>query len=350
MSESVISAPVDIQLPPGFTFRAPTLDDVPNAVAMFNDVSMDLLGTPQFTEEEFAADWQEPGFNLATDARVIVNPVGKIVGSTDVIFRPPYVRNFIWARVHPGYRGRGFGTLLTRWAEARILERIPEAPADARITASCQTIGGHTAAIALFQDLGFHHARTILSMKIEMDAPPPEPQWPQGVTIRTMCPGQDEEALYRAKDEAFRDHWGHVETPFEEGFALWCHEFESKETHDPTLFFMAMAQDESGDETIAGYALCEPTITDYPDMGWVDNLGVRRPWRRQGLALALLHHLFGEFYRRGTTKVGLGVDAGSLTGATRLYVRAGMHVFRHYEIYEKELRSGQDLTTQVAGG
>jgi ribosomal protein S18 acetylase RimI-like enzyme len=65
-----------------------------------------------------------------------------------------------------------------------------------------------------------------------------------------------------------------------------------------------------------------------------------------GLGLALLRHSFDEFYRRGKRKGGLGVDAGSLTGATRLYERAGMRVARQYSIYEKELRPGVDLSTQ----
>ena len=82
-------------------------------------------------------------------------------------------------------------------------------------------------------------------------------------------------------------------------------------------------------------------------MGWVNSLGVRRPWRRRGLALALLRHAFGVFYRRGKTKVGLGVDATSLTGATRLYEKAGMHVQRKSVTYEKVLREGRDLTTQT---
>ena len=82
------------------------------------------------------------------------------------------------------------------------------------------------------------------------------------------------------------------------------------------------------------------------DMGWVSTLGVRRPWRRKGLGLALLQHSFGEFHRRGKCRVGLGVDADSLTGATRLYEKAGMEVHRQYASYEKELRAGVDLSTQ----
>ena len=69
--------------------------------------------------------------------------------------------------------------------------------------------------------------------------------------------------------------------------------------------------------------------------------------KHHGLGLALLHHAFGEFYRRGTYKVGLGVDSQNLTGATRLYERAGMHIARQYIGYEKELRTGVELSTQA---
>jgi ribosomal protein S18 acetylase RimI-like enzyme len=66
-------------------------------------------------------------------------------------------------------------------------------------------------------------------------------------------------------------------------------------------------------------------------------LGVRRPWRRRGLGRALLLHAFGEFRRRGFSRSALGVDAESLTGANRLYERAGMHVAARFDIYEKVL-------------
>ena len=81
-------------------------------------------------------------------------------------------------------------------------------------------------------------------------------------------------------------------------------------------------------------------------MGWVGTLGVTRSYRRNGLGLALLQHSFNEFYKRGRKQVGLGVDAGSLTGAVRLYERAGMHVAVRFDLYEKELRAGRDITRQ----
>ena len=64
--------------------------------------------------------------------------------------------------------------------------------------------------------------------------------------------------------------------------------------------------------------------------------------------MALLRHSFREFDRRGTPCVGLSVDAASLTGATRLYERAGMRVVRKFDRYEKELRRGTE-SSNAAG-
>jgi GNAT superfamily N-acetyltransferase len=72
-------------------------------------------------------------------------------------------------------------------------------------------------------------------------------------------------------------------------------------------------------------------------MGWIRWLFVRRPWRRQGLGMALLQNAFRQFHVRGQRKVGLGVDAESPTGATRLYERAGMRVVEETVVYRKEL-------------
>ena len=82
------------------------------------------------------------------------------------------------------------------------------------------------------------------------------------------------------------------------------------------------------------------------EMGWVGTLGVRRPWRKRGLGLALLRHSFNEFYRRDKRKVGLGVDAQNLTGALRLYESAGMHIDLAHDFYEKELRPGREISVQ----
>jgi ribosomal protein S18 acetylase RimI-like enzyme len=60
--------------------------------------------------------------------------------------------------------------------------------------------------------------------------------------------------------------------------------------------------------------------------GYVWAIGVLRRGRRQGLAPALLTRAFAGFAAAGRPHVTLDVDAESLTGATRIYERAGMTV------------------------
>jgi ribosomal protein S18 acetylase RimI-like enzyme len=94
---------------------------------------------------------------------------------------------------------------------------------------------------------------------------------------------------------------------------------------------------------IAGAALCRRKSWEREDTGWVRSLFVRKNWRRRGIALALLHHSFQELKVRGKDKAGLGVDARNLTGATKLYKKAGMHIRRQYDHYEIEIRPGVEL-------
>ena len=163
-----------------------------------------------------------------------------------------------------------------------------------------------------------------------------------GSATGTCSPSWTTSRRNRAKSETFRDHWGHVEAPEQEGFALWQHRRLHDSNYDPSLWFLAI----DGDE-IAGFSLCQQRTSEDPAMGWVNSLGVRRPWRRRGVAEALLYHSFGELRRRGQASIGLDVDASSLTGATRLYEKAGMSAIREFTRFEKELRPGSELKTQA---
>jgi mycothiol synthase len=322
------------------TLRPPTWDDLPAVIDLLNAWWADLIGTRPFAGEMMRSEWTQPGFEFSRDCCLAVAG-DQLVGYGAIYSKAPYVNNYLFVRTHPAHYNRRIEEVLTAWGEARIAENLPLAPPTARVTIGCSNYTPHERGAHLLLDLGYRYVRSSYSMMIEMTSAPPEPIWPAGITVRGMIPNQEEEAVFRAMDEAFQDHWGYVEQPFAEVFARWLHYLRNNPVHDPEFFFLAL----DGDQ-IAGLALCVPRDAEYPDMCWVDDLAVRRPWRRRGLALALLHHLFGECYRRGIPKVGLGVDASSLTGATRLYEKAGMHVFRQWDNYEKELRPGEDLATR----
>jgi mycothiol synthase len=331
---------IDLTLPAGFITRPAGMEDVEAVAAVVNACSIEHTGEPEWDPNHLRVDWQSPTFSLETDTRAVVSPEGRIVAYADVWDEAPHVRLYSMGRVHPDYRGQGIGSGLADWVARRGRQSIAQAPEGARVALFQFLESADTVSQGFLREHGFRLVRYFNRMIIAMDAPPPEPAVLHDIQIRTYLRGAEEEAVLLAVRDAFQDHWGYVAGRLEDDLQEWTHWIESNPDHDPSLWFLAMS---NGD--IAGVSLCAPKTYEDPEMGWVDTLGVRRPWRRQGVALALLHHSFGEFYRRGVRKVGLGVDAESLTGATRLYTKAGMHLQRQSVCYEKELRPGQELST-----
>lgn len=334
-----------IQLPEGFTVRSATPADVEIAFSMFNIWAQRVIGENDFINADIIRDdWSSPKFDPARDIRLVFAPTGELVGYTEVwTTASPPVHPWIWGRVHPEYWGLGIGTALLTWAEEHASRVLADLPTDLRFAPRTGVPRVAEGAKALFEDRGFNYIRSSYQMRIEMNEAPPVPAWKQGVVLRTGKP-DDVPAVYAAVRESFRDHFGHIEEPFEEGLARFTHFMES-DGQDPSLWFLAV----DGDQ-IAGVSLCRLESYDDADVSWVNILGVRRPWRKHGLGLALLQHSFGEFYKRGKRKAGLGVDAQNLTGALMLYEKAGMHIHRVYDTYEKTIREGREISVESLSG
>jgi ribosomal protein S18 acetylase RimI-like enzyme len=152
-----------------------------------------------------------------------------------------------------------------------------------------------------------------LRMEVELTGPPGALGVAAAVTLRAFEPGRDEHAVYDAHQEVFGDDLGVARDPWEE----WRQEAFRPE-FDPRLWRLAAVGDD-----VVGICLAYPSRAA-PDV-WIQIVGVRRLWRRQGIAAALLTAAFVESWRAGRRRVYLDVDADNL-GAIRLYERLGMHV------------------------
>ena len=334
---------LEIMLPEGYMVRGATMDDVEASMALFNRWSRSVIGENEITDAVLIrTEWESKGFDPMEDIRLVFAPDGELVGYIEVwTTNKPPVHPWIWGRVDPSHGDRGIGTYLITWAEERAKKAMTELSDNLRFAPRVGIYQQAEASQKLFDDRGFQRIRSSYTMRIEMAAPPPTPQWPEGIILRPFDLERDIVAVYRAVDEAFSDHFGHVDSPFEEGLERFRHFMTGYEGFDPTMWFIAV----DGNE-IAGISLCRIQAIDDPQVGWVGTLGVRRPWRKRGLGLALLQHSFGEMYRRGQHKAGLGVDAQNLTGALRLYESAGMHVHLVFDLFEKEIRAGEEISVQ----
>jgi len=328
-------------LPNGFTSRNARLDDVDMAAQMAIEYSLATTGFSDVDAGSLRNMWQVPGFDVASDVYFVFSPESSLAGYLEVWTNAdPPVHPFVWGIVAPEFQGRGIGTHLLAWAEQRARGVLEAVPSDIRVAPVAGTPAVINSAKGLLANNGWVYIRSFYTMLIDLDATPPEPGFPADITLGTFRP-EDAESVFRVVDESFSDHFGHVDQPFESAFARFRHNMIEDPLFDPSIWFLALAG-----EKIAGVALCHRRAPDDPECGYVNILGVRRQWRKRGLGLALLRQAFGEFHRRGYRKVSLGVDAQNITGALHLYEKAGMHVIRQFDQYEKELRPGRELRVQ----
>ena len=173
---------------------------------------------------------------------------------------------------------------------------------------------------------GFEVVRSSFTMEIELETPTERPAWPAGLASRPFGKGE-ERAVYDAYVEAFADHWGFVP----ESFADWC-TWNLEPNRDTSLWRLV----EDGGE-LAALCMSTPSRGDDTTVGWVNVLAVRRPWRRRGLARALLLESFGLFRSLGRLRAGLGVDSENTTGALALYESVGMRPTSRSDTWERKL-------------
>jgi ribosomal protein S18 acetylase RimI-like enzyme len=280
--------------------RAPRPEDAPAVVAL---VQRDA--PEPFDSVWLEREWSEPGFSLEADARL-----------TD----EAYVS--VWdghGKAWLDLQGEPDADLLT-WAETRAREK-------GLMRALAGGWAGHHSIKAVLERAGYRLVRHSWRMRVSLDDVAEQPVWPEGITVRPFRSG-DERTFYDVHQETFEDHWEHEQAnPYEE----WAHWLLQPPMFAPDLWFIAEA---GGEPAAIEVSHARPEM---PGVGWVGILGVRRAWRKRGLGRALLLHAFDEFRARGFSAVGLGVDAGSLTGATRLYESVGMRVTSQFDIYEKHL-------------
>jgi mycothiol synthase len=242
-----------------------------------------LYGESSFSQADLEDAWSD--LDLGQNARVVCEG-GRIVGYG--VVREAGGIGRAEGYVHPDAVGRGIGAMVATGLEEDAARRGAHAIRNAVLEAD-------SAGRRLLESLGYVAVRVFREMRIELDAPPPVPEWPDGLRAVPFDPDHDARDFHAASEEAFAEHWGRTPRDFES----WAQR--------PMASARVLA------------------------------LFTRRPWRRQGMGAALLADAFGRFWERGERSVGLGVDAANDTGAFRLYERAGMTPALGWVIYEKPL-------------
>ena len=218
--------------------------------------------------------------------------------------------------IRPAWRRRGLGRALLHWTERRAAEvaRVDGRPPKRALSAWPDE--GQVGAKALYASEGYEIVRYGFMMVRDLVDPIPDRQLPAGLEIRPVVE-TDHRRIWDADTEAFRDHWDHAERT-ESDFESW---FATPDL-DTSLWRVAW----DGDE-VAGCVMTFVWPSENEALGlsrgWLEHISVRRPWRRRGLASALIADALRALRDAGLAEAALGVDAKNLTGALRVYEAIG---------------------------
>lgn len=208
--------------------------------------------------------------------------------------------------VHPMFRNRGIGTAL--------LEQLREDRGFAGLRAWSH--GNHVAAGRLAEHFGFQPVRELLRLRLATGAESGQaPQWPDGVTLRSFVPGQDEQAWLTVNAAAFASH--------PEQGAMTLGDLQARiaaDWFDPDGFLLAV--DHSDQILGFHWTKVHAGAKGHPDLGEVYVVGVAPQAQGLGLGKALTLAGIDYLHRRGLAVVMLYVDADN-TGAVALYQKLG---------------------------
>ncbi|HEY9482774.1 MAG TPA: GNAT family N-acetyltransferase [Micromonosporaceae bacterium] len=261
--------------------------------------------------------------DLAVDSRLVVTPDGALA-AVGIVAPPPEggQRADMFGGVHPAYQGRGLGRELLAWQYDRVRQLHTDiAPGDhwhVEVGASV----GDEAAIHLFERLDFAPVRYFFEMVAQLNGQRHEMALPDGLVAVPYRP-ELAKTLYEAHMEAFSDHWGFQRRPYEK----WVIRTVESEEFRPDLTRIAF----DGDQ-IASYVLAYNNVEGREYIGQV---GTRRPWRKRGLASALISASLAAAVADGKSSASLGVDADSPTGAVGVYERLGFGVEHKFVCYRR---------------
>ena len=303
--------------------RGGRLDDAAALADLFNTIDVAGGGHAGFTADELTGWLSAMVRDPATDSRLVTTADGTVVAA-GLVPAPPEggFRVDMFGGVHPDWRGRGVGRELLTWQLARTGELHGELAPGAHWEAETGAMFDDQVAHRMFERFGFAPVRYFSEMVADT-GPTATVALPDGLRCEAYRP-EFERALYDAHMEAFADHWGFQRREFD-AWVLITTRSRGFRAHLSRVAF-------DGD-AIAGYVL--GYADNSPDRVYIGQVGTRRPWRRRGLAGAMLDEVMVAAHADGLKFAGLGVDAANPTGAVGVYERVGFRVESRFVAFRK---------------
>lgn len=318
--------------PAGYSIRPPCREDLPAIRDL--QVAADLAdGTERADslarlEELFEDPWSNP----QTDAFVARDASGAVAAWGRTFLKPSpalEARLHLTLDTHPDHRSEAISAAFFECVEARARERLAAVPAGIPRHIVVPLDVRDETRRAFLDRRGYRLERVFFRMRRDLRKPITEPAAlpPADLSMVSWRPELDS-AFHAAFNETFADHWSFQPVSADE----WRQALSGSST-----FRADLTRGLFHGEELVGFSMNFVDPEENERVGrrqaWIGQIGVRRAWRKRGLATALLCDSMRAFRAAGLEWAVLMVDAESLTGAVGVYERVGFRTVLQTVVY-----------------
>lgn len=258
---------------------------------------------------------------------------GQVIGYSRVTWRIENSGDWIYLHfgfLLPEWRCKGIGGAMLRYNQNRLRQIAAEHEDGVPRYFESFAWDTEVANQTLLRSEGFKAVRYGFEMVRPLSDPIEEKPLPEDLDVRPVLP-EHYRAIWDANQEAFQDHWGYSPAQ-EEDYQRWLNE----SIFQPDIWQVAW----DGDQVVGMVLnfLMEAENAKYNrKRGYTEDICVRRPWRKQGVASALITRSLKMFKEMDMTEAALGVDTQNISGALRLYESLGFQPVKRHTTYRKPM-------------
>jgi mycothiol synthase len=308
-------------------------NDFPNMSRIYNLAA--LIDNPQFIPQSPEALAQEFLLKNPDQRRnlMIVEINGEMVGwGSCEAYRQ---RENLYIGTHdffllPEWRHQGIELAAIGYFETRVSELLCDCPAEQAIY-KIFVNDTHTDRIALLQSANYTQIAAHANMvRPDLDHIP-DNALPEGIEIRPVA---DEyiRAIYETYREAFKEHI-HGSDPSDEDFLEWSN-FD--DLSDRSLWVIAWdVQTDKVAGVILNFILEDENAFFKRKRGYVEFISVLQPFRRRGLARAMIAASLRQYKKRGMQEAALSSHTENPFNPISLYLEMGFQVRYHTLVFSK---------------
>jgi mycothiol synthase len=301
------------------TWRSATAGDAAHLAVLFEDIARTAPVGLETGLAEIQARLSRPGLNLDTDTLIGFDLAGDVrayAEAADMGVGHGQLRIRVTSALYPGLSStdmrKALGWLLGR-ARQLHRERRPDLPGV--LGARCAE--ADQAQLAMLADAGFEVARRQQDLVRATEPPVPAAAPPAGIVIVPYHPRYDEAARVAHNDAYAQDPSVLLPDP-----QTWPEHAVGLPDFLPDASFLALATIAGGQDIAAFLFSLGHHDSAAGREGLLHCLGTRTPWRRQGVATAMISRALTAYRLAGLTQARLQVTDDN-TGAVSLYTQLG---------------------------